>query len=423
MRIIKALVLSLPAVGLSLAGISAVVAVNSIASAPAYAAEKDTAKKVSPKVGKPLQEAIQLARSKDFKGASEKLDEARSAPKKTPFDEYKINEVTSFVAFGMGDPAKAVKSLDAMLDSPEASAEDRKRLLDQLTKFEYQSKDYPSAIKYGSRYLKDVGPNVDIAILIAQAYYLHKDYPQAIVATQSLFHLAEQAGQPVQKSWLDLLRSSQQLAGKDDDANATLELLLAKFPAPEYWRDAFVIEQNKGKTSDRKSFELLRLKMMTGLLKGPDYMEMAQLALALGFPGDAKMVLEKGFANKVLGVGENKDRENRLLARAQADSAADLKQLPEYEKEASAATGGDADVKLGETYASYGEYAKGIEAMKRGLKKGKIKAEDEAHLLLGIAYINSKKAADAVAQFKAVGADSKLASIAHLWTLYANSQS
>lgn len=420
MRLVKALVLSLPVVGMT-GSLSAIAALGAV-SFPTYAAEKSAEKQVSAKVGKPLQEAMQLARSKDFKGAMAKLEEARSASKKTAFDEYKLNEITSYVAFSMGDSTTAIKALNAMLDSAEAAADDRKRILDQLTKFEYQSKNYPEAIKYGSRYLKDVGPNTDIALLIAQAYYLQKDYAQAITATQSLIKMTNQAGQPEKKEWLDLLRSAQQLGGKEDEAAATLQILLAKYPSPEYWRDAFVIEQNKGRGSERKSLEILRLKMLTGVLKDSEYMDMAELAFASGFPGDAKMILEKGFANKVLGVGPSKDRENRLLAKAQADSAADQKSLPSFEKEASAMPNGDADVKLGYAYATYGDYEKGIEAIKRGLKKGNLKAEDEARLLLGVTYFNAKKTSDAIAQFKAVPADSKLSSTAKLWIVYANSK-
>ena len=67
------------------------------------------------------------------------------------------------------------------------------------------------------------------------------------------------------------------------------------------------------------------------------------------------------------------------------------KRLPAYDKEAAAQPTGDADIKLGYAYASYGDYEKGIEAMQRGLKKGNLKAEDEAHLLLGVTYFNAKK--------------------------------
>jgi hypothetical protein len=60
--------------------------------------------------------------------------------------------------------------------------------------------------------------------------------------------------------------------------------------------------------------------------------------------------------------------------------------------------------------------------MKRGLKKGGLKAEDEAHFLLGVTYFNAKKTSDAIAQFKAVPADSKLASVARLWIIFANNK-
>lgn len=422
MRVIKALVLSLPALGMTLGGFSTIVALGSAASAPAYAADKKSEKQVSAKVGKPLKEALELAQAKKFKEAMAKLQDARAVSSRTPYDEYKINEITSYVAFNAGDSAAAVKALDAMLDSPEATSDSRKRHLDQLTKFQYQAKSYDKAIQYGSRYLQDVGPDIEIALLVAQAYYLQKDYPKAISAVQSLMRIAEQAGQPVKKEWLDLLRSSQQLAGKDEEATATLGVLLANYPSPEYWRDMFIIEQNKGKNSDRKSLEMLRLKMVTGVLKDSDYMSMAELAFALGFPGDAKMILEKSVANKVAESEADKDRTSRLLAKARADSAADQKELPAYENEAKAKPTGDADIKLGYAYASYGEYEKGIEAMKRGLKKGSLEAEDEAHLLLGITFYNAKKPADALAQFKAVPANSKLASVARLWTIYVSSK-
>lgn len=423
MRVLKALVLSLPTLGMTLGGVSAVVALSSVASAPTYAADKKSDKVVGAKVGKPLKEALDLAQAKKFKDALTKLQEAQALPGKTPFEEYKINEILAYVAFNLGDTATASKAFEATLNSGELSPAEFKQRLDQLIKVQYQGKNYDKVVQLGNRYLKEVGPDVEIAVLVAQAYYLQKDYVQTISATQSLLRTAEQAGQPAKKEWLDLLRSSQQFAGKDDDAAATLSILLAKYPSPEYWRDTFIIEQNKGKGSDRKTVEIIRLKLLTGVIKDSDYVEMAQLAFALGFPGDAKTVLEKGYSNKVLGVGADKDRENRLLAKAQADSAADQKELAAFEKEASNKPTGDADIKLGYAYATYGDYDKGIEAIKRGLKKGSLKSEDEAHVLLGVTYFNAKKPADALAQFKAVPADSKLASVARFWTIYLNSKS
>lgn len=417
MRVIKALILSLPTIGL-LNGVVGTVALSAIATSAAYAA-KAADKQVSSKVGKPLQEALALAQSGKSKDAMAKVQEASAVSGKTAYDDFKINEIKAFVAVKLGDLSTAAKAYEATLQSGELPADQMKERTKQLANLYYNLANYPKAIQYGSQYLKDAGSDVSTAVIVAQAYYQQKDYARASEATQSLIHAANQSGQTVQESWLQVLMNCQVNLGKDDDAAATLEQLVAKYPSKQYWSQLLNYAQTRGASSDRKNLEFYRLKMVNGLLKDNEYAQMAELAMALGFPGDAKSVLDKGFNEKVLGVGPSKDRETRLMNLAQTNSAADQKSLPAFEKEAMAAASGDSDVKLGQAYLSYGESAKAIEAIKRGLKKGNVKVVDEANLQLGQAYLNSKQVNEAISAFKAVPADSKLASIAKLWALYA----
>ena len=44
-------------------------------------------------------------------------------------------------------------------------------------------------------------------------------------------------------------------------------------------------------------------------------------------------------------------------------------------------------MKVGAAYLSYGDSAKAIEAIKRGITQGKLAQADEAGILLGIAYL------------------------------------
>lgn len=410
--------MALPAMMLAVGGAGTVLTVNGLLSTPAHAAEKK-AQQISTKVGKPLKEALDLAQQKKFKEAMTKAKEAQAIPGKTAFEEYKVNEIVAYIAVNLQDGATAAKAWEATLDSGQLSPAEKKQRLDQLTKVYYGSKNYNKAIQYGQRYTKEIGADTEIQLLIAQSHYLQQDYPQTIDATQALIRTANQSGQTVKKEWLDLLMDSQMKAGKDADAQATLEQLLAKYPSPLYWNNMFIYVQNQGGNSDRKNLEVYRLKMLTNSLKDSDYVDMAQLALALGFPGDAKTVLDKGFANKVLGTGTQKDRETRLLNLANENSAKDKKGLAAFEKEAVADANGEADLKLGEAYESYGEHEKAIEIIKRAIKKGGLKSPDEAQLQLGIALYNAKRTSEAIAAFKAVPADSKLGSIARLWIIYA----
>lgn len=418
MRIVKAVVLALPTMMLAVGGVGTALTINGVFSTPAYAAKSE--KPISAKVGKPLKEALELAQAKKFKDAMAKAREAQAVSGITPYEQFKVNEIIAYIAVNLGDSATTLKIYETSLDSGELSPAEVKQRLDQLTKLSFQSKNYAKVIQFGSRYQKDVGPDVDIALLVAQAYYLQKDYPHAIDATQALIKTASAAGQPIKEDWLKVLMASQHEVGRDKESQATLEQLLLKYPNPSYWHNMFIYVQNEG-GGDRKNMEVYRLKLYTGSLRNSEYLEMAQLALALGYPGDAKNVLEKGFSNKILGTGQDKARETKLLNMAQTSYANDQKNLPTLEKEAQASANGEADFKLGQTYLSFGDYDKAIAAFKSALKKGGVKATDEVHQQLGVAYLGVKKTSEAASEFKSVAADSKskLAGISRAWAIYA----
>jgi hypothetical protein len=414
MRTIKALVLSLPSLALLGGQVAIGLTASSIFSAPVYAADKQ----VSAKVGKPLKEAQELDKAKKLKEAIAKVQEAQAISGKTPFEELKINEFLAYLEQRSGDNAGAAKAYEATLESGQLSQQQQQQRLDQIIKLYSTAKNYPKVIQLGGRYLKDFGGNTDIALQVAQAYYIQKDYSHAIEATQNLIKIAAQNGKPAQEEWLKLLMACQYALNKDQDQMATLEQLLIHYPSQNYWRD-MLIDVSKNSGSDRQNLEVFRLKLATGVLKESEYLEMAQLALAVGLPGEANKILDKGFASKTLGTGPNKDRELRMRDKAQKDQTADQAGLSALEKQAQAAADGEADVKLGDSYASYGDYAKAIEAIKRGMSKGNLKAPDEARLSLGQAYMGAKRWGEATAQFKAVAANSKLSRIAKLWAIQA----
>ena len=96
------------------------------------------------------------------------------------------------------------------------------------------------------------------------------------------------------------------------------------------------------------------------------------------------------------------------------------KALAKGESEAQGQKTGDALVKYGEAYWSYGQYDKAAEVIQAGITKG-VQNADDAKLRLGIAYISAGKKAQAMDAFKGVAAGSVPAQIAKLWTLAANS--
>jgi Tfp pilus assembly protein PilF len=91
--------------------------------------------------------------------------------------------------------------------------------------------------------------------------------------------------------------------------------------------------------------------------------------------------------------------------------------LAQQEASAKANAAGNADVKLGAAYLSYGDTAKAIEALNRGIGKGGVRNSDEAGLLLGIAHLRAGNKPEAAKAFETVNKDPTLTRVAKLWML------
>ena len=157
--------------------------------------------------------------------------------------------------------------------------------------------------------------------------------------------------------------------------------------------------------------------MSGALTDGPQYIEMAQLAMAQGLPGEAQAMLEKGQQKGAFNAARDKDHATRIMGEAKIAVANDKSTLEKQDAAARAKPTGDADVKLGAAYLSYGENDKAIEAIQRGLAKNGVKDTDEAGLLLGIAYLRANNKAEAAKAFQTVTKNPTMTRIAKLWML------
>src|SRR4029079_5001874 len=92
-------------------------------------------------------------------------------------------------------------------------------------------------------------------------------------------------------------------------------------------------------------------------------------------------------------------RHKKRRGTPRAPAAGDKATLSQQETSAKANPAGNADVKLGAAYLSYGDNAKAIESLQRGIGKGSVRDPDEAGMLLGIAFLRSGNKDEAVKAF------------------------
>jgi tetratricopeptide repeat protein len=283
----------------------------------------------------------------------------------------------------------------------------------------YQLKNYDKAIEYGNRAIKGGFADDEMKTLVGQSYYLKGDYKGTLKYYDALVDQQIKAGQTPKDEPLQLALSACVKLNDTDCTTRELERLVEYHPKPEYWQN--LLHALRGQNmNDRNTLQVYRLMYEVDALKeATDYTEMAQLAIEQGNPGEAQRILEKGFQNNVFTDARAQDKNKRLLESAKKAAQTDLASLPKVATDADKSSTGDKNVGVGLAYLGYQQYDKASDELNKGLTKGGVKNEAEAHLLLGIAQLKSGKKDDAVKSFKAVKGDPNLERLAELWTLHA----
>jgi tetratricopeptide (TPR) repeat protein len=388
-----------------------------IAGAPALAASKNTN---SEKVAKLLAPAQEMMKAKNWTGALAKIKEADGLSDKTPFDQHTINEFACTANVGAGNYVEAARYCEAKLNDGFTPESEQPALVRNLEALYYQNKNYDKAIEMGQRANKGGFATDESKNILAQAYYLKGDWKDAQSTEGGVVDAEIKAGAQPKEQQLSIVLSS---CVKMDDAACkehALERMVAYYPKPEHWKALLYTIQKDTTGNDANTLQTYRLMSDVDVLEQPsDFNEAAQLALEAGSPGEAQKFLEKGFANNVFTDQRVKERNTRLLETVKKTAATDQASLPKSEKEADAASTGAKNVGVGLAYLGYGQYDKSVDEISKGIAKGGLRNDTEAHLLLGIAQLKGGHKDDAIKTFKAVKGDPQLERLANLWALHA----
>jgi hypothetical protein len=386
---------------------------GALAPTAAVAAE---GQKLSAKIIKPLKAAQEAMNAKNWEQAMAMLKEAQAVEPKTPYDSFMVDELGWYAMLQTKDYAGAAAALERAVNSGFVPPADLTQRLKALAQLNYQVQNYPKAVEFGNKYLEQSPGDRDIAVLVAQSYYLQKDYAAARAAVQKL---TAASGTPSEQLLLIALRSNFELKDRAGTLEA-LQILVRYYPQPKYWEDLLTnqLYETKG---DRELRTLYRLMEQTNTLdKAEEYSEMASVLITGGFPGEAQQILERGMSANIFS-GDGKSRAQSDLDKARAGAAMDRKDLPGAEKALATAKTGNEMVATGKLYFSVGDYAKAADAITKGLAKGGVTDTDDANSLLGIALTRAGKLAEARPAFSAVK-DAKYAVVTRLWLLYLDSK-
>jgi tetratricopeptide (TPR) repeat protein len=407
-------------VGALVIGAAIVGAAAMISGQPAFAADDKKKQTVSKELAKTLKEAQDALAAKKYPEALAKLKDAEGNPKKTPYDEHIINELAGVAYARTNNYTEASKAFEAEINDGFLDEKEVPGRVKAVAQIAYQLKNYDKAIEYGSRAIKGGYADEEMKTLVGQSYYLKGDFKGTLKYYDSLIDSQLKAGQTPKDEAMQLALSACVKLNDADCTTKELERLVEYHPKTEYWQQLLYSLRSAPNMSDKSTLQVYRLMSEVDVLKEPnDYTEMAQLAIEQGNPGEAQRILEKGFQKNVFTDPRAKDKNTRLLESAKKAAQTDLASLPKVEKDADASATGDKNVGVGLAYLGYQQYDKATDQLNKGLTKGSVRNEAEAHLLLGIAQLKSGKKDDAVKSFKAVKGDPNLERLAQLWSLHA----
>ena len=390
----------------------------------ASAASAPPAPTVSKSASKPLQAMQAASQAKNWAEVIAKSKDVEALPNKTPYDVFVMHQFLGIAQVQMGHYEEAIPSFKVQLDSGFMSPDDTSRVQRAMVSLNYQAKKWPEAVAAGQVVIDSGKANAETYFMIAHSLYFQERHKDVLAIVKQYLGEAAARGEKPEENCLIINSQSAIQIGDTKGIVTAYELLVQYYAKPGYWRDLMVMERDllsRGTTSDVVTLNLYRLMREVDALKdGNDFLEMAQLAVQQGSPGEAIDAINRGMAANAFGSENEKSAAKTQLQTAQKLADTDRAGLGKFEAEAKAAKAGEAEVRLGQAYLSYDQPEQAAAAIQSGIAKGGLRNADEAQILLGISLLRLGRKDDAAAAFKATkGTDARLGDLARLWSLRA----
>src|SRR5207302_8034118 len=137
------------------------------------------AQTVRPEVGKPIQAAIELIKSKKGKEALAKVREAQAVGDRTPYENYLVERVLGQAAATAGDASTAARAFENVATSPASPEGERRQFFAAAASQYYLMKNYAKTAELAARYFRDGGTEKSMRTIYVQALYLGNDFASA----------------------------------------------------------------------------------------------------------------------------------------------------------------------------------------------------------------------------------------------------
>ncbi len=368
-----------------------------------------------PAVAKPLQSAAAYINARNYAKAMAMVRQADAVPNKSAYESQIVSQMTASIASRSGDTA----TINQILASGRLPPSEALKLMNNMVSLASGQKNYQQVVYWADRYQKAGGNEAAMRQTVIDAYFNLGRVPEAVKMQTAYVQAETRGGRAAPEVDLQRLYTYQAKAHDTAGQLATMKQLVMYYPKPLYWQNVIAsLRGRAGFATSRLLLQVYRLEFSLSLVNKPDEaMDMAELAIQAKLPALAKDVVDKCYQGGLLGTGPDAPRHARLKALVEKTYAADKAGLGHDDAAAQSDRDGNALFALGDTYASYGMYDKGLPMMEQGLVKDDLRHTEDSKLELALNYWSAGQKAKALAALKRVGGTDGTADLAQLWLL------
>ena len=418
----------------------------------ARALQSSTAKKMAK-----VYEALEVVDDKgepapDMETVVEILTELRSDQENLKsYDRSVMWNSWGYVYFVEGKYDQAMRAYDNVINEPEVTLPIRNAALFTLAQLNLVKENYAKGISLILQWMDEVETVTAQAwSLLGQAYFQQGNFKKAMSSMKTAISMSEEEGYKPKENWYVIVAACiGELKKEIGEKNALLqqldiyEILVNLYPKKLYFIQLGGTYGQLGR--ERDYMITLKAAHSKDLLdKESEYLALAQLLLLNKNPFWAAQVLVSGqkkittyqetVKDKTTGkeikvdktgpVVKSNEKNLKLLADSWRMAQEIEKAIPVLEQAAALSKDGKSYVLLGNLYLSEDKLNEAVDAIKKGLRKGKIDKLSEVHLTLGQAYFELQKFDAAKKEFRiaARDKDKQIKTTANNWIKYTENE-
>jgi len=349
----------------------------------------------------------------------------------------------AYVYFSDAKYTQAMDAYTRLINEPEVTIGLRVGALLSLAQLNMVQENYDKGIELILQWMSEVEKvTAQSYSLLGQAYFQTGDYNKSLSAMETAVSMAEEEGYKPRENWYVILAACIGELKKDIGEKESLlrqigiyEILVNLYPKKLYF---IQLGGSYGQLGREKDYMItLKTAYQKDFLdKESEYLALSQLLLLNKNPywaaevlvsGQKKMVTivdDKTKEEKIVPVVKDTEKNLKLLADSWRMAQEIDKAIPVLEKAAKMSKDGKSYVLLGNLYLSEDKVDKAVEAIKKGLEKGKITKLSEVYLTLGQAYFELQKFDEAKKNFRIAARDKekKIKTQANNWIKYTENE-